>query len=166
MKTFLKSTILFIVLAVLSIPLTSDIISENTHYVSRNVIITNIDNFPDMEFIGYVSGPILPDNPIYIIHQNEPLTKGYKHNDLYIVGIEKSMLESLGGIEKMDEATILSKTSPNSIPSSGGYYYHDSSILDKDDLYYEIVNSNNDINAVLKKRILGFKDGTSSEIKY
>lgn len=145
----------------------ADVIPENSHRVDRSVIITNCSSFDNLEFIAYITGPMV-DKEFYIVSDNKELYSGYKFNDLQIFGIKKIILDSIGGVDNLDKEYILSKVTPLYFPTSGGYYiYNNYSILNRDDLTYEIAkNSKGQLHAVLKTRKLGFGDGTTQIISY
>lgn len=152
--------IILVSLIVVSFFLRSDTIPQNSHSVERTVVITNCDDFQDIQMIGYISGVMVPAKSFYTIEENQQLTKGYKFNTLHICGIKKTTLESIGGIENLTEEYIYANTTRlPSILSSGVYYIKNSSSLSKDELFYEIVkNSEDNFNIELRKRVLTFDD--------
>lgn len=164
--TILKRALLITFLFGLAIVFRADIIPENSHRVNRTVIIENCSAFNSIEFIGYVTGPMVGEK-FYIINDNQQLSSGYKHNSLQIFGIKKTVLDSIGGIDNLNKDFVLSKITPLYIPTSGGYYIDNNSMLSKDDLVYKIVKlSSTTIKAVLKTRTLGFTDGSIKSITY
>lgn len=145
----------------------SDIIPDNSHSVTRDVVITNCNDFNDIQFIGYITGPLVEETNFYEINENEKLTKGYKFNTLYIFGISKTALNNIGGVENLTEDYVYSKVNPKQILSSNIYFINDESLLEKDEIFYEIVKYSNDILKVeIKKRILTFQDNKTKTINY
>jgi hypothetical protein len=68
-----------------------DIIPPNSHYVNKCVVITNVNDYPDISLLGVTS--CLAFCPaIYIIEPTTCLDKGYKFNCLMIYGVRNSYL--------------------------------------------------------------------------
>lgn len=146
----------------------SDIIPENTHSVSRTVVITNCDEFSDIQFVGYITGVMVDeDNMFYNIQQNKALSKGYHLNALRVFGIRKARLKSLGGVEALTEEYVLDKVTPYDILSSSTYYVDEDSPLESEQVFYSIVKlSDRTYQAKLTKRILNYNNNTSETITY
>ncbi len=155
---------IILLLVSISFVFRADIIPENSHSVERTVVITNCNDFPDIQLIGCVSGVMPPNNPIYAIEENQQITSGYKFNSLYIFGIKRITLESIGGIDNITEEYMYANTTKvYKILTSGIYYINNSSSLSKDELYYEIVESlEGTFKVELKKRVLTFDDDTKT----
>ena len=147
--------------------LKSDIIPENSHQVQRTVQITNCSDFPDIQFVGYITGPMADENDFYLIEDDLLLHKGYKFNSLYVFGIKKNSLTELGGIENLTEDYVLEKVDPGAILSSATLYIDNSSMLEKDEIYYEMEKISEDVFvAKLKTQISYFSDNTKDIEEY
>jgi hypothetical protein len=73
----------------------ADVIAPNTHPLDRCVKIVNLDKFPDVALIGYVTGPMVDNSGINQINNNECLTKGYKFNSLKVYWNTKDKANSI-----------------------------------------------------------------------
>lgn len=73
----------------------ADMAPPNSNLVERCVKITNLDKFPDIILIGYITGPMIKDHKTYEIRNNECLTKGYKFNSLKIYWNNKENADSI-----------------------------------------------------------------------
>nr|WP_321486675.1 hypothetical protein [uncultured Draconibacterium sp.] len=145
----------------------SDIIPENSHQVQRTVQITNCSDFSDIQFVGYITGPMADENDFYLIEDDQLLHKGYKFNSLYVFGIKKTRLTELGGVENLTEDYVLEKVEPGAILSSATLYVDNSSMLEKDEIYYEMEKISEDVFiANLKTQISYFSDNTKDIEKY
>nr|WP_319999475.1 hypothetical protein [uncultured Draconibacterium sp.] len=145
----------------------SDIIPENSHQVQRTVQITNCSDFSDIQFVGYITGPMADENDFYLIEDDQLLHKGYKFNSLYVFGIKKNRLAELGGVENLTEDYVLEKVEPGAILSSATLYVDNSSMLEKDEIYYEMEKISEDVFiANLKTQISYFSDNTKDIEKY
>jgi len=78
----------------------ADVIMPGTHPLDRCVKITNLDQFPDIVLIGYVTGPMIDNYEIYLIKQGECLTKGYKFNHFSVYAVPKGIIPA-GGVESL-----------------------------------------------------------------
>ncbi|MBN1646033.1 hypothetical protein JW868_03270, partial [Candidatus Woesearchaeota archaeon] len=81
----MKLTTILLVLVVLiatSSLVCADVLIEDTKIVGRCVKISNIAEYPDISVIGYISGPMLPDDKAYVVNPEKCLFKGYKFNQL------------------------------------------------------------------------------------
>ena len=158
---------LIVVLSVLAfIIFKSDFIPDNTHPVQRTVVITNTEMFQNIQFVGYISA-LVGEDTFYKIEQNQSLHKGYKFNRLYMFGIKQKTLQKLGGIDQLTEDYVFEKINPGEILSSATLYVDNSSLLESEEIFYEIEKMNADVYiAKMKRRITHFSDQTSETIEY
>lgn len=144
----------------------SDIIPENSHQVQRTVQITNCSDFPDIQFVGYIED-MMSENSFYLIDDDQSLHKGYKFNSLYVFGIKKSRLAELGGIENLTKDYVLEKVDPGAILSSETLYVSNSSMLEKEEILYEMEKVSDDVFvAKLKTHTSYFSDNTKDVEEY
>jgi hypothetical protein len=136
----------------------ADSIPGGYHTVFRSVILNNLDQYPDLTFIGRIKGVMT--NYSYIITNNVPLEKGYKFNYFYLYAVSNSVLAEKGGIDKL----IYPLTNVNII-DPGFYIIKDDSALTNERIIFSIMGFSNQ-NIVLKmiQRKLDFKDGFPSVI--
>ena len=88
----MKTQLLLILISVLiSQASFGDIIMPNTHYVTKCVKITNVEDYPDVTFVGFIP-PGFTGTYAYVISSSECLTKGYKMNDFKVYAISKAYL--------------------------------------------------------------------------
>ncbi|MEZ5335281.1 MAG: hypothetical protein R2741_08615 [Methanolobus sp.] len=95
MKTKI-SILLFIIILISIVPAQADIMTPGMKSIDRCVKIANLNEFPDIVLIGYISGPVIQGENPYIITSNTCLTQFYKANDLTIYAIEKNYLDRVG----------------------------------------------------------------------
>ncbi|MCD4704791.1 hypothetical protein K8R66_01810 [bacterium] len=97
MKKLLVYSLSLFMFAILFFSIASaDVIPGNSHPLDRCVKIVNLDKFPDMYLIAYITGPMVDKYETYIIKKDECLSKGYKFNQLKILAVKKSYLDSIG----------------------------------------------------------------------
>ena len=84
-----------------TLPVDADIMPPGMKGINRCVKITNLNDFPDVAFVGYIKGPVIQCENPYIIKSDECLTQFYKANDLTIYAIEKDYLAAKG-LENID----------------------------------------------------------------
>jgi hypothetical protein len=89
MKTY--KLYLFIVLCLLCGISYCDIIPPNSHYVNKCVVITNVNDYPDISLLG-VTNCMAYCPSIYLIGPTTCLEKGYQLNCLTIYGVSNSYL--------------------------------------------------------------------------
>jgi hypothetical protein len=72
--------------------------------IERCVKFVNLNEFPEIELLGYILTVQVQDtNEMYLIKQNECLTRGYKFNELEIYAVDKGYLNSIGGLKGLKE---------------------------------------------------------------
>ncbi|WP_342305039.1 hypothetical protein [Methanolobus sp. ZRKC5] len=107
----LKITILISILVLLTaiVPANADIMPSGMKGINRCVKITNLDDFPDTVFIGYIRGPLIQCENPYIVTSDKCLTQYYKANNLTIYAMEKDYLDSkeLKNIDFESDTNIL-----------------------------------------------------------
>lgn len=144
----------------------SDIIPDNSHAVTRTTVISNCSDYPDVAFIAFIKEINGGGATFYEISDDMSLYKGYKFNTLTIFGINRDTLESVGGIDQLTEEYVLSKVTPQRILCSSTFYVDDRSMYSNDEVYYSIENENGKYLARIKKRVVGFSDGSSEVVNY
>lgn len=179
-KIKMKTTILTL-LTICTIALNADDIPDPDKYntVERKVMVTNIDDYPNMQLLGCIE-KMGSDNITYAVEQNVSLSLGYKHNRFRFLSIKKSLLNEFGGIdtkakdiydvssnqglsEKLVQLSI-SKKSLRMI-SNNTVYVEKKYPMKTDNYYYEIIESSDaNLTLKLKKRIIGFSNGSADKI--
>ena len=152
----------------LSTVVSADAIRPNSHRISNCQTIANLDEFPDIYLIGYVTGPM--DGPRsynpYIIEQDECLTIGYKFHKLTILAAKKSYVDSIGveNIELSDENVFISDAEicPYRI-----LYVMDDNPLESVEIEYTIAGFSGNKSLILykSKQVSGYKDSTRNKIE-
>ena len=147
----------------LSTVVSADVIPPNAHTIHRCVTIVNVDEFPDIYLIGYVTGPMSYDP--YIIEQDKCLTMGYKFNKLEILAAKKSYVDYIGveNIELSDENVFISDAE---IYPIGGYVMDDNP-LESEEIEYSIAGFSGNKSLILykSKQVSGYKDSTRNIIE-
>ena len=176
-----KITTILTLLTICTITLNADDILDPDKYnsVERKVIVTNIDDYPNIQLLGCIEA-MMRDNITYGVEQNVSLSLGYKHNKFRFLGIKKSLLNEFGGIdtkakdiyaessspdlsEKLVQLSI-SKKSPTMITNKT-VYVDKKYPMKTDNYYYEIIESSDaNLTLKLKKRIIGFSNGSADKV--
>ncbi len=142
-----------------------DVIPESTHYVNKCVLITNLDEYPEISLVGYVCGPM--DNFSYLITDSDCLHKGYKHNEFRIYAVLKTYLVGKD-IENMNFAVDENALISNCQVEPYGSYVPDSDPTDSIQEFFKIMGfTNNSVILFKWKEIIGYNNGTAnSENEY
>lgn len=114
-----------------------DVINIGEHYVQKCVMITNIDDYPEVSLLGFVPTGVI-NYDTYVISSSQCLTKGYKYNDFNVFAVSKEYLAGKD-IKKLD----LPRDN-NAIPSNiriepFGGYLNDSIPISATEQYYKII---------------------------
>ena len=119
----------------------ADIIPENSHLISRCVKFVNINDFSEVVFIGFYTGPMIDTYEAYQIENDKCLDKGYKFNSLYIYWTAKEKFYSLN----LKDLNLDSENSPadlilllENIEPYGGYV-NETNPLIKETIEYSVV---------------------------
>lgn len=157
MKTY--RLYLFIVLYLLCRISYCDIIPSNSHYVNKCVVITNVNDYPDISLLG-VTNCLAFCPTIYVIEPTTCLEKGYKLNCLTIYGVSKSYLEGKD-ITTIDWSKDKHAFKTNIQIDPGGGYADNSNVIYSIKQYYRIVGFTDSSVVLYKsKEIDYFCDGS------
>lgn len=74
----------------------ADVIPPNSHPLGICVKIVNLDEFPEMYLIGYITGPMVKGHEAYIVEKDKCLSMGYKFNQIKVLAARKSYIDSVG----------------------------------------------------------------------
>jgi hypothetical protein len=99
-KLLVRTLFLTFCLFVLS-PIFADILPEGSHFVEYCVKVVNLDQFPDVVLIGYVTGPMVRPYEAYVIKSGECLIRGYKFNKLSIYQTTQEKFKTMD-LEKLN----------------------------------------------------------------
>lgn len=142
-----------------------DIIPENTHYVDKCVIITNISDYADLTLLGYIKNMGSEHEGTYVITSSDCLTKGYKFNSLYVYAVSSDYIadKDIDTIDLPNDGKAL-MSSIILEPYAG--YYHDSIPFDKIEEYYKILGFTESSMVLFKwKEVFGFMNGSVDSVK-
>jgi len=142
-----------------------DIIPDNSHWVDKCVKITNIDEFNDTYFIGYVPLAFISFES-YIINSSECLSKGYYLNLFEIWAISKENLseQEVLLLDFPDEYGAV-KSNIQIDPYEG--YVHDSIPLDAIAEFYRILGFTwNSVVLYKWKDVYSFNNGNPDSVNY
>jgi hypothetical protein len=110
----------------------ADTIPPNSHSLDRCVKIINLDKFPDIVMMSYITGPMIKNTEINQINNNECLSKGYKFNSLKIYWNTKDKPNSIN----LDNLLL------ENIEVYGGYIDQDNPLA-KENIEYSIAGFSN-----------------------
>jgi len=139
---FLIAILFVIFFAVLIIiPANADVIFPGMKIYDRCVSISNLSDYPDVVFVGYITGPVIQYENTYIINSSECLTQFYKANDLTIYAVEKEYFENIGldNIDFESDPNVLSYTFDINVDSE---YTVVANPLTKEERYYSVAGFN------------------------
>jgi hypothetical protein len=114
-----------------------DIIPPNSHYVNKCVVITNVNDYPDISLLG-VTNCMAYCPTIYLIGSTTCLDKGYKFNCLTIYGVSNSYLAGKD-ITTIDWSKDKHAFKTNIQIDPAGGYADNSNLIYSINQYYRIV---------------------------
>jgi hypothetical protein len=126
----------------------ADVIIDNTHYVEKCVKITNMEDYPDVAFIGYC----LLMGQMRQVNELSPtlcLDKGYRLNEFTVYAVNKSYLNGKD-INKIDFRKDLNALPTNIAINPYMGFVYDSIPLAAIEEYYKVVGFSN-TNVILYK---------------
>jgi hypothetical protein len=105
------------------------------------VSISNLNNYTDVVFVGYITGPVIQCENPYIINSSECFTQFYKANKLTIYAIEKDYFDSKG-LDNIDF-----ESDPNILPYTFDFnvewdYAIIANPLTREEIYYSVAGFN------------------------
>ncbi|MBN1599853.1 MAG: T9SS type A sorting domain-containing protein [Bacteroidales bacterium] len=141
-----------------------DVIPDDSHYVEKCALITNVDEFPSVTFIGHVNN-LVGDDYNYVISSESCLEKGYKFNTLDIYAVHNAYIDGkdINEINLSADRNAV-KADINIEPYTG--YYHDSIPISEIDEYYKVMGFT-DSNLVLHmwKKVTKYSDGQTNLVE-
>jgi hypothetical protein len=137
----------------------ADVLFPGTKGYSRCVSITNLNDYPDVVFVGYVTGPLVHCENPYLINSSDCLTECYKANTLTVYAIEKEYFDSIG----LDEIDFESDT--NILPYTFDFNMNfdvtsDTNPLTKEERYYSVAGFNDTALILYEERRVSFHGST------
>ena len=133
-------------------------IPGNSHYVTKCVKITNLDNYPDVSIIGFILD-VGMSYDTYLITSSECLTKGYRFNDFKVFAINREYLVGKD-ILKIDFPKDPNALASNIAIEPNADYVDDSNPITAIEQYYKIVGfSKTNVVLYLLKEVTKFNDG-------
>lgn len=158
MKTKVSILLICIIILIL-VPADADIMTPGMKSIDRCVKIDNLDAFPDVVLVGYITGPVIMGENPYIITSVDCLTQFYKANELTIYAVEKSYLNN-AGIENInfqsDTHVLAYKMDIN--PDS--HLVSIANPIDKEQIYYSIAGfTDKELVLYESKRISSYTGG-------
>jgi hypothetical protein len=144
----------------------ADVIPPDSHYVTRTVVVSNCSQFPEIQLVGYITGPTISGYQVEQIKDNTALTKGYKFNTYKVYAVKTSFIQKAGGISAIDFSAIAARVAPVDIIDPGSYYIGNTKPLASDNFVYRIwgYNSNGRLIVYLAQKTLTFNDGTPAQV--
>lgn len=142
----------------------ADVIPQNSHALDRCVKVVNVDAFPNIYLIGYITGPMVDGSDTYIIKQDECLTKGYKFNTLQILSATKAYIDSIG-IDAVDTNNKSIYNLNVDIEPYGGYVDESNPLIEEEIQYTLVQLSDTTFSLYKSKQISTYNDGTPTKIE-
>ncbi len=167
-----------IILGIFIGSLNADLIPEGRHVNYISTYITNINQYPEYDFLGCVSFSIMLGSSgegCYKLSNNQQIDVAHKTNLFQLVAVKKEILKSFGDInatnynEMLDSDNessskivqiINTKGFPNIISKLGEIAIEDKYTVSAEKHYFEIDKiEDSNITLKLKKRVVTFNDG-------
>ena len=139
--------------------------TENFHPMDKCVKITNLDEFPDVYLIGYVTDVNGNKYETYIIEQDKCLARGgYKFNELEILAAKKIYVD-LFGVENINPSDANILVSDERIDPLGGYIDNSNPLI-KEEVEYLIAGFSDRELILFKSKVVSeYNDGTPKKTK-
>lgn len=155
MKILSSLLVLITVLLILIMPANGDILPPGMKVYDRCVSISNLGDYHDVVFVGYITGPVIQCENPYIINSSECLTQFYKANKLTVYAIEKDYFENKG-LENIDF-----ESDPNILPYNFDFnvdWGHTvvANPLTKEEIYYSVAGFNDTALILYAERKVSF----------
>ncbi|TQD25873.1 hypothetical protein [Methanolobus vulcani] len=153
---FQKCFVILIILLLMLIPsANADVLFPGTKTYDRCVSISNISDYPDVVFVGYITGPVIQCENPYIINSSDCLTQFYKANTLTVYAIEKEYFDSIG----LDDIDF--ESDPNILPYTFDFnvnwdYAVVANPLTKEERYYSVAGFNDTALILYEERRISF----------
>lgn len=96
MKFKILLLILLLILSIFATNTGADVLFPGERPIDRCIKLVNVDEFSNVIFVGYITGPVTPPDDRYIITSDMCLSKYYKYNDLTIYAIAKNDIDAIG----------------------------------------------------------------------
>ena len=136
-------------------PVFADVIPPNSHSLDKCVKIVNLNDFPNIILISYVTGPMVQGSEINQIKNNECLSKGYKFNSLAIYWSTKDKPNAI------DQNNLLL----DNVEVYGGYIDQNNPLV-KENIEYSIAGySGGKLVLYKSKQILEYNNGTPTKVE-
>jgi hypothetical protein len=155
---------------ILSIVVSADVIVPNYHMAWICDKVINVNDFPDIDVIGYIGPPTASANTRYVVNQDSCLQRGYRFSSYYFFWAAKHYVDSVG-LDSLPISAVIS-ASRTSAPATSdlhllsnsintfGILVPDSIKLTSEELFYKLFAGNSNLYVYLWKTISHFSDST------
>ena len=141
----------------------------DTHIVTTDVLITNLDQYPDIVLLVYADNYYYENNA-YMVRQNQPLPQGgywSAYGARNLLAIKKSILEAEGGVAAIDMDVLKQKYTPAVVIEPIYDYAYDDNPLASQTYRYEITSVTPDkVSLRLYQGVFTFIDGRKPAVVY
>ncbi len=161
-----KTACMILITTIISLSAFADVIPPDSHYVTRTVTVANTSAFPEIQLVGYITGPTIQGYQVELIKENTALVKGYKFNAYKVFALKSSFIQASGGISSVDLASIAARVAPVNIIDPGSYYIENTKPLLTETYVYRIwgYDGNGRLIVYLSRSTLTFNDGTPAKV--
>ena len=166
MEKGLKNPAILVILLVFAPFVNADIApEEGWHELNRCVKIVNLEDFPDITLIGYITGPMIDGYEVYVVESGECLTTTYKFDELRIYAVETDYLNSVG-LEEIDFASDPNVMAYGEVIDVYGDYISDDDPLIEEEIEYAIAGFvDNGLVLYMSARTSRYNDGTPDVVE-
>jgi hypothetical protein len=160
-----KIILSILIIALLTISGFADVIPPHYHVVTRTVVIANTSQFPEVQLVGYITGPTISGFQIDQIKENVALVKGYKMNTYKLYAVKTSFIQSAGGLAAINFSAIAQRVAPIDILDPGSYAIENTKPIASENVVYRIwgYNANGQLVVYLARKTITFSDGTAPQ---
>jgi len=143
----------------------SDIIWEDHHIAPNCVMITNLDEYPDVSLLNYVYYVGSMHDRTSKIEQNECIDKEYKHNTIEIYAILNNRIEGVEDLAAIDLPNKPYALKSNIDITPDDLMVHDSVPINRFDCFYKILGFTDTTVVLFKwKDVYGFNNGKEDSV--
>lgn len=154
-KLFIYTLFSLAFVLLFSSTVSADIIPPNSHPLDRCVKIVNLNEFPNVVLISYVTGPMVQGSEISQVTNNECLSKGYKFNSLKIYWNTKDKPNSI------DQNNLLL----DNVEVYGGYVDQGNPLI-KETIEYSIAGySNGKLTLYKSRQTSEYNNGSQKKVE-
>lgn len=143
-----------------------DVIPENTHYVQKCVLITNLDEYPEITLVACGIGTWSKQEYSYLIADSVCLTKGYKFDAITIFAVRNEYLRGKNTDKLNLTGNKMAIVQNIPLEPRGDYISNSNPIFSHNEFYKIVGFTKTNVILFKWKEIIGYNDGTPELTNY